>query len=229
MTLDGRVALIAGATGGLGGVVAASLARQGARLGLLGTDASRLDTLVSGLGVSPDQCLPIVADLREADATADAVEQVVSRFGTVDVLAQLVGGYAGGTPLVELDPDELRSMLEQHVWTTFNLARFVVPHMTAAGWGRVVAVTAAATESPPARMAPYVSAKASQEAMLHSLSRDVAGQGVTVNVLAVKSIDVEYTGKPGWTSPEEIAATILWLCSDAASAVSGARIPLYGS
>lgn len=229
MTLDERVALIAGATGGLGRVVAATLAGEGANLALVGTDAARLDSLVSELGLPPDRCLTLLADLRDPKATAHAVDGLVERYGRLDVVAHLVGGYEGGTPLIDVDPGELRGMLDQHVWTTFNLMHAAVPAMTQGKWGRIVAITTGSLPAVPAKLASYGAAKAAQEALLHSLSRDVAGSGVTVNVLAVKSIDATHTGKAGWTTPEQIAAAIVWLCSDAASVISGARIPLFGA
>jgi len=228
MSLDGRVALIAGATGGLGRVLAATLAGEGARVALLGTDAGRLRALADELALPPDRCLTQMVDLRDADATRRAVGDVQARFGTIGVLAQLVGGYVGGTPLVEVDRAELSGMLDQHVWTTFNLIGSTVPGMRAAGWGRIVAVTSAAVPAPSAGMASYAAAKAAQEALLVSLARDLTGSGVTANLLTVKSIDVEHAGKAGWTTPEQIAAAVSWLCSDAAGVVSGARIPLFG-
>lgn len=227
MTLDGRVAMISGATGGLGRVVAAALAGEGANLALVGTDPSRLDSLVSELGLPPDRCLTLLADLRDAKAAARAVDGLVERFGRLDIVAHLVGGYEGGTPLIDVEATELRGMLDQHVWTTFNLMRSAVPIMTRGKWGRVVAVTSAALPAAPAKLASYGAAKAAQEAMLHSLSHDLAGSGVTVNLVAVKSIDAAHSGKAGWTTPEQIAAAILWLCSDNASVMSGARIPLH--
>ncbi len=227
MTLEERVAVIAGATGGLGRVVASALAAEGAGVVLLGTDPGRLQALASELSLSPDRCLTFVVDLRDAKATRQAMAAAFDRFGRVDVLTQLVGGYVGGTPLVDADPDELASMLDQHVWTTFNLVRAVAPQMSAAGWGRIVAVTSAAVPAPPTKMAAYAAAKAAQEALLLSLAKDL-GSGVTANLLAVKAIDSDHSGKPGWTTPEQIAAAIVWLCSDAAGVVSGARIPLFG-
>jgi NAD(P)-dependent dehydrogenase (short-subunit alcohol dehydrogenase family) len=228
MSLERRVALIAGATGGLGRVLAATLAGEGARIALLGTDAGRLQALADELGLPPDRCLTHVVDLRDADATRATVDAVRNRFGSIDVLAQLVGGYVGGTPLVDVDRAELSGMLDQHVWTTFNLIRSIVPGMRSAGWGRLVAVTSAAVPAPSAGMASYAAAKAAQEALFLSLAKDVTGTGVTANLLTVKSIDVEHAGKSGWTTPEQIAAAIAWLCSDAAGVVSGARIPLFG-
>ena len=228
VSLDGRVAIISGATGGLGRVVAGRLADSGASLVLLGTDASRLDALASSLALSPDRYLSFVADLRQPAEGARAIEAAVDRFGRLDVLAHLVGGYAGGSPLVSTDADVLRDMLQQHVWTTFHLARAVVPHMVAAGWGRVVAVSPTTVGSPSTNGAAYTAAKAAQDALLVSLARELKGTGVTANLLVVRSIDADHSGKAGWATPEELAAAILYLCSDEASLINGARIPLTG-
>lgn len=228
MSLQGRAAIISGATGGLGRVLARRLTDAGSSLVLLGTDASRLDALASELVLPAARCLTLVADLRDTEATGSAVDAALERFGRVDVLAQLVGGYAGGTPLVELDPTELSDMLDQHVWTTFNLARAVVPRMTAAGWGRIVAISPTSVATPGPNMSAYTTAKAAQDALLTSLARELKGSGVTANLLVVRAIDTEHSGKAGWTTPEAIASAISYLCSDDAAGVNGARIPLTG-
>lgn len=228
MSLQGRVAIVSGATGGLGRVLARRLADEGSFLVLLGTDASRLDTLASELALPADRCLTLVADLRDVEATRSAVDSAVERFGRVDVMAQLVGGYAGGTPLVEIDPSELRDMLDQHVWTTFNLAQAVVPRMTAAGWGRIVAISPTSIATPGPNMSAYTTAKAAQDALLTSLARELKGSGVTANLLVVRAIDTEQSGKAGSTTPQAIASAVIYLCSDDAAMVNGARIPLTG-
>jgi NAD(P)-dependent dehydrogenase (short-subunit alcohol dehydrogenase family) len=228
MSLNGRVALITGATGSLGRVVARELADAGASLILVGTDAGRLDALAADLALPAGRVTNATADLRDGAASREELTDAVGRAGRLDVVAHLVGGYAGGTPLAEEDPETLRSMLEQHAWTTFNLVRAVVPHLAAGGWGRVVAVSAAAATAPAAKLAAYAAGKAAEEALLLSLARDLAGSGVTANLLVVKSIDAEHTGKAGWTTPEQISGAIRWLCSDEAGVISGARIPLFG-
>jgi 3-oxoacyl-[acyl-carrier protein] reductase len=226
MSLHGRVAIISGATGGLGRHLARRFADEGSSLVLLGTDASRLAALASELALPADRWLTLVADLRDAEAAATAVGAAAQRFGRIDVLAQLVGGYAGGTPLVALDPGELRSMLDQHLWITFNLVRAAVPHMLAAGWGRILAVSPTSVASPGANMSAYTSAKAAQEGLLTSLARELKGSGVTANLLVVRAIDSERAGKGGGTTPELIASAIVNLCSDDAAGINGARIPL---
>jgi NAD(P)-dependent dehydrogenase (short-subunit alcohol dehydrogenase family) len=176
------------------------------------------------------------ADLRRADAAASAVSAVVDRFGSVDALIHVVGGYHGGETVVDVRDAEVGAMLSQHLWTTLNMVRAAVPVMTAAGWGRVVAVSSPFASTPGKAVAPYAIGKAAQEALLGGLAREVAGTGVTVNLVLVKTIDVEHQRDTepspktaSWTTPEEISAVIGHLLSDDARAVNGAKIPLFGN
>ncbi|MGK2849921.1 MAG: SDR family NAD(P)-dependent oxidoreductase [Candidatus Limnocylindrales bacterium] len=230
-----RVVLITGATGPLGRAAASAFAADGARLGLVGTNLERLDAMAGELALEADRWAPAVGDLRDRAAAHAAVEAVVASLGSVDVLLHLVGGWTGGTALVDLDPSVLDDMLGRHVWSTFHVAQAVLPAMLERGAGRVVAVTSTSAAAPGPRMAPYVAAKAAQEALLRSLARDVAGTGVTANLIAVKAIDAKHERDSdpspktaSWTTPEEIVATIRYLCSPDAAAINGARIPLDG-
>jgi len=123
------------------------------------------------------------------------------------------------------------AMLDQHLWTTLHLAQAVIPGMVERGWGRVLAVSPPVAMEPPAKMAPYAIGKAAQEVLLRTLAKEVAGTGVTVNLVIVKAIDTEGVRttdpkKASWTGPDEIAATFRFLASDDAAAITGARIPL---
>jgi NAD(P)-dependent dehydrogenase (short-subunit alcohol dehydrogenase family) len=235
MSLEGRVAIISGATGGLGPIVAERLLDEGASLALFATSPEKLEPLATKLGAGADRLMTKAVDLRDTEATGSAVEEVRKRLGGVQILAHLVGGYSAGAPFAEAQRDELAAMLDQHVWTTFNLARAIVPHLIAAGWGRIVAVSPTTVATPGPNMAPYVTAKAGQEALLMALARELKGTGCTANVLVVRAIDVEHVRDrepspktAAWTTPEEIAAAIVYLCSTEARVVNGARIPLNG-
>ncbi len=233
--MEGRVAVIAGATGGLGQVVAKRLAGGGARLALIGTDQERLDTLVGELGLPQDRVLTCVADLRGHKGAAAAARVVEERFGRAEIVVNLVGGWTGGKRVEQVSPEEVAEMLGQHLWTTFHLAQAFIPQMTAGGWGRIVAVTSPHATSPGREVSPYAIGKAAQEALVLAVAREAAGSGVTANVLQVRAIDVKHerdrsagSKNASWTTPEEIAAAIAYLCSDEAGSVNGARIPLYG-
>jgi NAD(P)-dependent dehydrogenase (short-subunit alcohol dehydrogenase family) len=176
------------------------------------------------------------ADLRDADAAAAVVAAVGDRFGSVDILAHLVGGYHGGEAVVDVRDAEVGAMLSQHLWTTLNVVRAVVPRMTAAGWGRIVAVSSPHASTPAKAVAPYAIGKAAQEALLGGLAREVAGTGVTANLVLVRTIDVDHRrdAEPSpktasWTTPEEISAAIGFLVSEDAATINGAKLPLFGN
>jgi NAD(P)-dependent dehydrogenase (short-subunit alcohol dehydrogenase family) len=236
MILAGRVALVTGAAGGAGRAVVGALAGEGVRLGLVGSRVERLETLAGELGLAPGAWSASGADLRDASAARSAIEAVGARFGRLDIVVHLVGGWTGGTAVTETPDEPFASMLDQHLWTTLNVVRAAVPAMTAAGWGRIVAVSSPVAADPPAGLAAYAVGKAAEEALLATLAREVAGSGVTVNLLRVRSIDTtgardrEPSAKnASSTAPGEIAAAILYLCSEEARVVNGARIPLMGA
>jgi len=235
MPPDANVALITGATGPLGRVVVKRCAADGARLALAGTNRARLAAVASEAGLADDAWLPVLGDLRDRETARAAVAAVEERFGRVDVLLHLIGGWAGGTPVVDLDAGEITSMLDQHLWTTFHLVQAVVPGMAERGFGRVLTVSSPFAANPGPKGAGYAIAKGAEELLLRSLAREVAASGVTANVVVVRKIDAfrqrEMAPDPknaAWTTPEEIAATLAFLASAAAAAVNGARITLDG-
>ena len=235
MPTTDRVVLITGATGVLGRETARVFAGDGARLGLVGTDLDRLQGVASDLALADDRCVAAVGDLRQRDGARSVVDAVTAAFERVDVLIHLVGGYAAGTPVAELDPADVAEMLDQHLWTTLHLAQGVIPGMVERGWGRVLAISQPLATEPGPRGGGYLMAKAAQEVMLRSMARDLAGSGVTANLLIVKTIDKEHerdreptTKNAQWTTPEEIAAAMVMLCGAGASTVNGVRIPLFG-
>lgn len=231
--LENRVIVITGATGGLGKVVSHTFARQGASLALLSTNPEKLDALSRDLDLPSERIMTHSVDLTDPNAVRASAEAVSAKFGQVDALIHLVGGWTGGRTIAESRLDEFESMLDQHAWTTIHLLRAFVPMLVANGWGRVIAVSSNSANNPPAKRAAYGMGKAAQEALLLSLANEFKGTDLTANVIQVHSIDREGTGNPGrsvrgkGTSPEEIAAAMLYLCSDEARRLNGARIPLY--
>lgn len=230
-----RVVLVTGATGTLGPVAVAAFARAGARLALLGTDRGRLEKVAAGADLAEGRWAAAEADLRDAAATARAVEEVRSALGPVEIVLHLVGGWIGGTRIVDLDPADVHAMLDQHLWTTLNVARATAPGMVERGWGRFVAISAPAAAEGAVGQAAYAIAKAAEESLLRTLGRELAGAGVTANVLVARTISEPPAGAPApgakkttWTTPEELVAAMLYLCSDEAGVVNGARIALTG-
>jgi NAD(P)-dependent dehydrogenase (short-subunit alcohol dehydrogenase family) len=235
MALEGRVIVIAGATGGLGRVVARELASGGMRTVLLGTDADRLKLLVEELNLPADGYMTRVVRGEDRETVLETRNEVLAKFGRVDALFNFVGGWLGGKQVIEVAPEELQTMLTQHVWTTFNLLQAFVPSMVENGWGRLVTVSAPNSGTPDAKRSAYAAAKAAQEALMLGLAKEVQGTGVTANVLVVVAIDAKHerdsvpTSRNAlWTTPEEVTAMLWYLLSDEAHVVNGQRIAMYG-
>jgi NAD(P)-dependent dehydrogenase (short-subunit alcohol dehydrogenase family) len=227
-----RVAIITGAAGSLGRVLAQELASGGYELALLGTDRGRLEALPDELGLERSRTLTVAADLRDADAVNAAISAVYGRFGRVDALAHLVGGWTGGMHIGRSPDAPYAAMLDQHFWTTLNVVRELAPRMVDAGYGRIVAVTSPMAAAPDAGMSAYGVGKAAQEALLAALANEVAGTGVTVNVVRVRAIDPsgdadQPSTKEYATTAAEISVAIRYLFGPEARVVNGQRIGLH--
>jgi NAD(P)-dependent dehydrogenase (short-subunit alcohol dehydrogenase family) len=214
-----RTVLVTGATGGLGRVVVKQLHDRGSKVGIVSTSPDRLHALTRDLDLDPDRTCGAVADLCDADQAAEAVRTISHGLGSI----------------VDLADGDVEEMLEQHLWTTLHVIRAVVPPMLQQRFGRVVCVSSPTATAPGENIAPFAIGKAAQETLLLALAREVAGSGVTVNVLQVRTIDVSHErdrartpNNASWTTPEEILAAMEYLASDEARMVNGARIPLHG-
>jgi len=220
-----RVVVITGATGALGSKTAHAFAARGDSLALLDHNQDRLDSLARDLNLSDERLFASVVELRDGAAVHATAEAIAAKFGRVDALIHLVGGWVGGKTLPESSADDLESMLGQHVWTTFHLFQSIAPKLAVNGWGRVMIVSASTVPKPPEKRGIYSAAKAAQENLVLTLAAELRTSGVTANIIQVKAIDIENKGTG--TTPDEIVAAMLYLFSDEAGKVNGARIPLY--
>ena len=223
--MKGRVVVITGATGATGQAAARAFAEQGASLALISRDQGKLDALNSDLNLPEDRILTRTIELLDVPSVQEAARAVSARFGRVDALIHLVGGWTGGRTISESGVDEFKFMLDQHAWTTIHLLRAFSPGLSKNGWGRVIAVTSPLAENPTGKMGPYALGKAAQETLILTLADEFKNTNLTANVIQVEAIDVKGTGDG--TLPEEIVAAMLYLCSDEAGRVNGARLPLY--
>jgi NAD(P)-dependent dehydrogenase (short-subunit alcohol dehydrogenase family) len=223
--MNKKVVIITGATGALGSQAAHAFAERGHSLVLLDHGQEKLDALTRDLDLPAERFHASVVDLRDGQAVHAAAQAVSSKFGPAHALIHLVGGWVGGKTLVEASADDLVFMLDQHVWTTFHLFQAFTPHLIDNGWGRVIVVSASTVPKPPGKAGIYTAAKAAQENLVLNMASELKEQGVTANILQVRAIDAKNTGKG--TTPAEIVAAMLYLFSDEASKVNGARLPLY--
>jgi NAD(P)-dependent dehydrogenase (short-subunit alcohol dehydrogenase family) len=231
--LDGRVIAIAGAGGGLGPVVAKRLADAGATVAATDRDQGTLDALGAELGLPAERWDGRAVDLLDEEAARAWCAALVERFGRVDGLAHLVGGWRGGQPLHEAplaDWDLLHDLL---VRTVQHTTRAFHDQLVASGRGRFVLVSAKQAQAPSNTNAAYAAAKAAAEAWTLAFADGFEPGGATANIIVVEAILTprmreENPGKdfPTFTPAEHLAEAIVFLCSDAAAEMNGQRLPL---
>jgi NAD(P)-dependent dehydrogenase (short-subunit alcohol dehydrogenase family) len=224
--LLGRVIAVAGAAGGLGPAVLRRLAADGATIAATDVDQGKLDALAGELGLAEDRLDTRVVDLLDPDAAAQWAAAVAGRFGAVHGVAHLVGGWRGGTSIEDGNADDWPLLHDLLVRTVQNTTGAFAPHLRSAGeWGRFVLVSAKGAQRPTKGNASYAAAKAAAEAWTLTFATELAEAGATANIVVVTAIG---DAKPSFTPPEELAAAIAWLCSDAAAKMNGQRLSLHG-
>jgi NAD(P)-dependent dehydrogenase (short-subunit alcohol dehydrogenase family) len=235
-SLDGRVIAVAGAAGGLGPVVAARLAEAGATLALTDRDQGRLDALVSDLGLDESRVDARVVDLLDEDAAHAWADALAERFGAVDGLLHLVGGWKGGDPLATTPLADYEWLHDLLVRTVIHTTRAFYESLAASEHGRFVLVSSSQAQAPGGTNASYGATKAAAEAWTLALADSFreAGSAATANILVINAIltpaireanpDKPYKT---FTSTEEIAEGLAFICSDAARKMNGKRLPLY--
>jgi NAD(P)-dependent dehydrogenase (short-subunit alcohol dehydrogenase family) len=171
MTLEKRVAVITGATGGLGSVVTRFLLERGADVALLDRDSTKLISFREVLGFQDSHIFTRSVDLLDPSGTKVAAESVADRFGRIDILLHLIGGWTGGKTILDVPAGDLTFMLNQHIWTSLNVTQAFVPYMVRNRWGRIVMVTSPFASRPNAKGGPYAIGKSGQEALMLTLSQ----------------------------------------------------------
>jgi NAD(P)-dependent dehydrogenase (short-subunit alcohol dehydrogenase family) len=230
---DNQVIAIAGVAGGLGPIVAERLAEAGATVAGAGRDQTALDALAESLGLPPERWDGRAVDLLEEDAARAWCAALVERFGRVDGLVHLVGGWRGGQPLHEAPLADWELLHDLLVRTVQHTTRAFHDQIAASPHGRFVLVSSKQAQAPTDTNAAYAAAKAAAEAWTLALADGFEGSDATANILVVDAIltpqmrdedpDKEF---PTFTPAEDIAEAIAFLCSDAAKKMNGQRFPL---
>jgi NAD(P)-dependent dehydrogenase (short-subunit alcohol dehydrogenase family) len=230
-----RVVIVAGAAGNLGSAVAAAFHASGAHLVLVDRKPDRLAGLFAELANSPDHMFAAPVDLTDEDAVEAMVAEALERFGRIDVLVNAVGGWRGGKPVHETSPGMLDSLFNLNTRTVFIASRAVIPSMLDRGSGKIVNVAARAGLKGTARNGAYSAAKAAVVRLTEAMAAELKNEGINVNCVLPGTIDtpdnrqsMPKADHSRWVPPEAIADVILFLASDAAWAVNGAAVPVYG-
>jgi len=232
--LSGRVIAIAGAGGGLGPLVLARLAEAGATLAATDLDQQRLDALGDQLGLPAERWDARVVDLLDEDAARAWCAALTERFGAVDGLLHLVGGWRGGQPLHEAPLADWALLHDLLVRTVQHTTRGFHDSLVSSRHGRFVLISAKQAQAPTSDNASYAAAKAAAEAWTLALAEGFKGTAATANIIVVNAIltpqmreadpEKEY---PSFTPAEQIADAVAFLCSDAAARMNGQRLHLH--
>jgi NAD(P)-dependent dehydrogenase (short-subunit alcohol dehydrogenase family) len=231
-----RIVIVTGAAGNLGHAVAQAYLAAGARMVLVDRRRDRLPELYPSLVDSSDHLMATSVDQGEQVSVQQMVNRVLERYGRIDVLANTVGGYRAGTPVHETSLQDWEFMLDLNVRTAVIISQAVVPVMLSQGYGKIVHVGSRAALQGNARAAAYSAAKSAVVRLTESLSGEVKRQGINANCVLPGTIDTPENREAmpnadhsRWVAPEALADVIMFLTSDAARAIHGAAIPVYGT
>lgn len=241
--LRNKVALVAGGSAGLGLAIAKEFAAEGAMVSIASRSLERLDAAAAEIGGDVHHA---VVDVRDTEAVRAWVEGAAERFGGVHIVVANAGGPPPG-PASAFDVAAYREALELSLLGSIAVVQAAMPHLLAAGWGRILFVTSQTVRQPLPHLALSNVARPGVLGYAKSLVHDLAGSGITVNVLApglhrtarleqLAGDDVEAgiaamaqavpLGRVG--RPEEFAAVAAFLAGERASYVTGAVIPVDG-
>jgi NAD(P)-dependent dehydrogenase (short-subunit alcohol dehydrogenase family) len=231
MDFDNRTIIVTGAAGNLGGAVAEEFAQRGANLALVDLNRAALEAAYGNWGkslVAPTNLL----EPAQVDAT---IAQVAERFGRIDVLVNLAGGFRMGEPVHATEKKTWEFMLDINVRSLLNAVHAVVPHMLQQGNGRIVNIGAYSAQKGAAQMGAYIAAKSAVIRLTETMAAELREQGINVNCVLPTIIDTPQNraampkADPAkWVAPADLAKVIAFLASDAARAVHGAALPVTG-
>jgi NAD(P)-dependent dehydrogenase (short-subunit alcohol dehydrogenase family) len=224
--MDGKVVVVTGALGALGQVVAELALARGAMVAGVDHAASQMPAAANRIELGG-------VDLSDAAQAKKAIDAVASHFGKCDALINIAGGFAFEA-VAEGDPRTWQRMYALNVLTALNASRSALPYLAASPSGRIVNIGAMGALQAGAGMGPYAASKAGVHRLTEALAAEWKGK-ITVNAVLPSIIDTaanrasmpkaDFTK---WVTPQQLAEVILFLTSDAASAVTGALIPVNG-
>ncbi len=218
--------MLTGVTGGWGRAVLDRFVDQGWQAAV----AHRGDAPELPAGV-----VAVQADISDADQAQAVVDAALERFGSVQALANVAGGFAMSGPLEQTPPDVLRSQLAVNLETAYWMTRAVLPSMKAAGHGSIVYIGTSAATTPFPGASAYILSKIALRGLMQIVNVEGRTAGVRANELVVKIVDTPRNRAENpdadfsrWTTGAELAEVVEWLASDASAPLSGGSIPAYG-
>ncbi len=229
----GKIAVITGAGGHLGKAVSELLYSEEAKLALIDQTRSKLERISKNMDLN--KVLLLEGDLSDEQTVKKVVTEIVSYYGRIDLLVNIVGGFTMGPPIQETSEDDLDQMLKLNLKPTFLMSKHVVPIMTRQKSGKIVNIGAKPALRGVANMAPYSIAKSAVISLTESLSDEVKELGINVNAVLPSIIDTPVNRKEmpdanfnKWVKPNELARVIAFLLSNDSDPIHGVALPVFG-
>lgn len=229
---DAPVALITGGTGGLGGAVTRAFLDRGCTVVVTYIIPAEADQSRREFG---DRVALESVDVTDGAAVGQLVDRIRKQHGRIDHLINLVGGWAGGPGVAETSDADFERMLTMNLGSAFVCCRAVLPVMIARNFGRIVSVSSRTARQVAAGQAPYAIAKAGIITLTETIAQEVMEYDINANCVLPSVLDTPANRQAmagadfeRWVKPAQLAATIAWLTSPEASAITGAAIPVYG-
>jgi NAD(P)-dependent dehydrogenase (short-subunit alcohol dehydrogenase family) len=226
--LQGRITLVTGATGGLGTVVTRAFLAAGAKV--IGVSRS-----IQAADFSHPELIALSASLSDAAAAQEMVAAVFARFGRIDALVHVMGGFTGGPRVDETSDADFENMLDLNYRAAFFSVRAVLPHMRSQGSGRILAVASRQGVEPAAMAGVYSASKAALVSLIRTVALENKDRGISANTVLPGTMDTPANraampdaDRSQWVDTAQVAALLVHLASDAAAQITGAAIPVYG-
>jgi len=227
-SLEGKVTVITGAKGGLGSFVTKAFLAQGARVVGVSRSIRQEDFAHPEFAAMP-------MELSSGDRASRLAGEVVSRFGRIDALVHVMGGFAGGQSVADTDDATFEQMLDVNYRAAFYVLRAVIPQMRRQASGRILAVASRQAVEPGAMVGAYSASKAALVALVRTIALENKDRGISANTVLPATMDtpanraaMPNADPKAWVQPAQVAALLAHLASDAAAQITGAAIPVYG-
>jgi NAD(P)-dependent dehydrogenase (short-subunit alcohol dehydrogenase family) len=235
--LEGKVAIITGSAGALGSATTKTFLENKAMVVALYHTKEKFNKLVDTLGDLSKNLSGVQGDAISAEDCKRLVAETTDRYGRVDILVNIVGGWRGGRTLEKTSEETWDNMINLNAKTVFLCCREVLPHMINENYGRIVNISAKSStrEGRMKNSSAYAASKGAVRTLTYAMTEELKDKNINVNCIMPSTIDTEDNRKmipnadfSKWVPPEQIAETILFLCSDKAKDIKGACVPIYG-
>ncbi len=241
--MRGRVALVAGASRGIGAATAEAFAAAGAAVVLGARDTAALKSVADGIEARGGRAIAVSTDVTDVGSARHLVEAAMASYGRLDAAFNNAAAGPLPAPLGEIDPDEFDVGIATNIRGTFLGMKFQIPAMLAGGGGAIVNMASIAGLNGTANLAAYVAGKAGIIGLTKVAALDYADQGIRVNVVApgpILTYHLEAAGPQAQRGAAlstpmrrvgtvaEVARAVLWLCSDQSSFITGTVMPIDG-